>query len=176
MAKNYDYLFRLLLVGDSGVGKTCILIRFVENTYTSAYISTIGVDFKVRTLEIGELFDNCILCNRVKRRSSLHIALSYTEFSVIRRVRLLVRKLNPFAYLKGLVGLRLVALESFNKQEYWQWRRQDLSSVIYTMTKMSLQSLFKFAQQLHDFFVAYTLTWKEWLGFRWEIHLRTKRK
>lgn len=52
MAKNYDYLFRLLLVGDSGVGKTCILIRFVENTYTSAYISTIGVDFKVRTLEI----------------------------------------------------------------------------------------------------------------------------
>lgn len=118
MAKNYDYLFRLLLVGDSGVGKTCILIRFVENTYTSAYISTIGVDFKIRTLEIGELFDNCILCNRVKRRSSLHIALNYTEFSVIRRVRLVVRKLNHFAYLKGLVGLRLVALESFNKQEY----------------------------------------------------------
>ena len=89
MAKNYDYLFRLLLVGDSGVGKTCILIRFVENTFTSSYISTIGVDFKIRTLEIGELLDSCILYNRVKRRSSLHIALSYDKFSAIRRVRLL---------------------------------------------------------------------------------------
>lgn len=54
MAKNYDYLFRLLLVGDSGVGKTCILIRFVENTFSSSYISTIGIDFKIRTLEIGK--------------------------------------------------------------------------------------------------------------------------
>lgn len=53
MAKNYDYLFRILLVGDSGVGKTCILIRFVENTFTSSYINTIGIDFKIRTVEIG---------------------------------------------------------------------------------------------------------------------------
>lgn len=55
MAKNYDYLCRLLLVGDSGVGKTCILIRFVENTFTSSYIATIGIDFKIRTIEIGKL-------------------------------------------------------------------------------------------------------------------------
>ena len=55
MAKNYDYLFRLLLVGDSGVGKTCILIRFVEDTFNSSYISTVGIDFKIRTLEIGKL-------------------------------------------------------------------------------------------------------------------------
>lgn len=54
MSKNYDYLFRLLLVGDSGVGKTCILVRFVENTFTSSYISTIGIDFKIRTVEIGK--------------------------------------------------------------------------------------------------------------------------
>ena len=54
MAKNYDYLFRLLLVGDSGVGKTCILIRFVENTFSESYIATIGIDFKIRTLEIGK--------------------------------------------------------------------------------------------------------------------------
>lgn len=59
MAKNYDYLFRLLLVGDSGVGKTCILIRFVEDTFNSSYISTVGIDFKIRTLEIGKLL-GCI--------------------------------------------------------------------------------------------------------------------
>jgi len=52
------------LVGDSGVGKTCILIRFVENTFTSSYISTIGIDFKIRTLEIGTFKTAVRLCNR----------------------------------------------------------------------------------------------------------------
>lgn len=48
----YDYLFKILLVGDSGVGKSCLLLRFAEDSYTNSYISTIGVDFKIRTIEI----------------------------------------------------------------------------------------------------------------------------
>ncbi|KAF1744813.1 hypothetical protein MXB_78, partial [Myxobolus squamalis] len=47
-----DFLFKLLLVGDSGVGKSCILLRFAEDTHTETYMSTIGVDFKIRTIEI----------------------------------------------------------------------------------------------------------------------------
>lgn len=42
MAKTYDYLFKLLLIGDSGVGKTCILFRFSEDAFNSTFISTIG--------------------------------------------------------------------------------------------------------------------------------------
>ena len=49
----YDYLFKLLLIGDSGVGKSCLLLRFAEDTYIeSSHISTIGVDFKIHTIEL----------------------------------------------------------------------------------------------------------------------------
>jgi len=52
MAKSYDYLFKLLLIGDSGVGKTCVLFRFSEDAFNSTFISTIGIDFKIRTIEL----------------------------------------------------------------------------------------------------------------------------
>ncbi|XP_039271189.1 ras-related protein Rab-8B-like [Styela clava] len=50
--KTYDYLFKLLLIGDSGVGKTCVLFRFSEDQFNSTFISTIGIDFKIRTIEL----------------------------------------------------------------------------------------------------------------------------
>lgn len=52
MNNDYDYLFKLLLIGDSGVGKSCLLLRFAENAYSQDYVSTIGVDFKIRTIEL----------------------------------------------------------------------------------------------------------------------------
>ncbi|KAI6072255.1 Ras-related protein Rab-8A [Aix galericulata] len=44
MAKTYDYLFKLLLIGDSGVGKTCALFRFSEDAFNATFISTIVYD------------------------------------------------------------------------------------------------------------------------------------
>jgi len=49
---NADYLFKLLIVGDAGVGKSCLLLRFSDHIFTSNYISTIGVDFKIRTIDM----------------------------------------------------------------------------------------------------------------------------
>jgi hypothetical protein len=48
----YDYLFKLLIIGDSGVGKSCLLLRFSDDIFTDSFISTIGVDFKIKTVDI----------------------------------------------------------------------------------------------------------------------------
>jgi GTPase SAR1 family protein len=41
---------KYLVVGDSGVGKTSLLVRYCEDTFQSDYLSTIGVDFKIKRI------------------------------------------------------------------------------------------------------------------------------
>ncbi|KAK2196497.1 bifunctional Small GTP-binding protein domain/P-loop containing nucleoside triphosphate hydrolase/Small GTPase [Babesia duncani] len=52
-SRDYDHLFKLVLIGDSGVGKSCLLLRFADDTFTDSYITTIGVDFRFRTISVG---------------------------------------------------------------------------------------------------------------------------
>ena len=47
-----DYSFKLLIIGESGVGKTSILLRFTDDYFSDKFMSTIGVDFKVKELEV----------------------------------------------------------------------------------------------------------------------------
>ncbi|XP_031483245.1 ras-related protein RABE1c [Nymphaea colorata] len=49
---DYDYLIKLLLIGDSGVGKSCLLLRFSDDSFTTSFITTIGIDFKIRNIEL----------------------------------------------------------------------------------------------------------------------------
>ena len=51
MEPNYDYLFKIIIIGDSGIGKSSVLFRFADDVYNDSYISTIGVDFKIKTLK-----------------------------------------------------------------------------------------------------------------------------
>ena len=49
-----DNVFKILLIGNTNSGKSALLVRFVDNKYSDSYISTIGVDFKTKTLNIDD--------------------------------------------------------------------------------------------------------------------------
>ena len=52
MLKDYDEGFKVIIAGSSGVGKSSVLLRFVDNIYSKNLLSTIGVDFKFKTFDI----------------------------------------------------------------------------------------------------------------------------
>ena len=52
--EEYDFIFKVLLLGNSDVGKSSLLLRYVDSVWNDAFVPTIGVDFKVKTLTINE--------------------------------------------------------------------------------------------------------------------------
>ncbi|CAK86110.1 unnamed protein product (macronuclear) [Paramecium tetraurelia] len=53
MQQEYDYLFKILLIGNSAVGKSSLLLRFADNVFNESFLPTIGVDFKIRTFDLN---------------------------------------------------------------------------------------------------------------------------
>mmetsp|Transcript_9973 Transcript_9973/g.28038 ORF Transcript_9973/g.28038 Transcript_9973/m.28038 type:complete len:228 (-) Transcript_9973:88-771(-) len=52
-SSDHDYLFKILLIGSSGVGKSALLMRFASDIFHTSFASTIGVDFKIRTVDVA---------------------------------------------------------------------------------------------------------------------------
>ncbi|KAK2565141.1 GTP-binding protein ypt2 [Acropora cervicornis] len=50
--KDYELTYKILILGDSGVGKTCLIFRFIEDIFSDSYISTIGIDCRSRTVDL----------------------------------------------------------------------------------------------------------------------------
>lgn len=50
----YNYLIKILILGDAKVGKTSLLTRFTDNTFDESHTPTIGIDFKQRLMEVRE--------------------------------------------------------------------------------------------------------------------------
>lgn len=48
--QHFDYMFKILIIGNSSVGKTSFLFRYADDSFTSAFVSTVGIDFKVKTV------------------------------------------------------------------------------------------------------------------------------
>jgi Ras-related protein Rab-8A len=47
-------IVKIVIIGDSGVGKTNILLRFCDNDFKMSYSATIGVDFKIKVIKIND--------------------------------------------------------------------------------------------------------------------------
>ena len=50
-SKQKNVTLKYLVVGDSGVGKTCMLVRYCDENFQTDYLSTIGVDFKIKRIQ-----------------------------------------------------------------------------------------------------------------------------
>ncbi|KAG4304752.1 hypothetical protein PORY_001805 [Pneumocystis oryctolagi] len=110
-ARNYDYLIKLLLIGDSGVGKSCLLLRFSEDSFTPSFITTIGIDFKIRTIELD----------------GKRIKLQIWDTAGQERFRTITT-----AYYRGAMGILLVYditdEKSFNNVKLWVSNIQQYAS------------------------------------------------
>jgi Ras-related protein Rab-8A len=53
--EKYDYLVKVVIIGDTAVGKTNILLRYVNEEYKMTHITTIGVDFKIKTISVDDV-------------------------------------------------------------------------------------------------------------------------
>lgn len=73
----HDYIFRICLVGDSGVGKTSLLTRFCDNTFKESYNNTIGVDFRVVTLKYKNIITKLHVWDTAGQERFRSIALNY---------------------------------------------------------------------------------------------------
>ena len=49
-----EVLYKILLLGDSSVGKTCFLMRYTDNTFQEIHMSTIGLDYKLKNVQLDD--------------------------------------------------------------------------------------------------------------------------
>ncbi|CAF5086030.1 unnamed protein product, partial [Rotaria magnacalcarata] len=115
----YDYLLKILLIGDSGVGKSALLLRFADDTFSEAFLTTIGVDFKIRTIDYHgkkvklQIWDTAGQ-ERFRIITSSTFAISLEVFNSV---------FLSDAYYRGSHGFIVVyditSLESFQKIEMW---------------------------------------------------------
>jgi GTPase SAR1 family protein len=53
LMNSYHYLFKFIVIGDTGVGKSCVVLQFIENKTRIAHDVTIGVEFGAKTIKVG---------------------------------------------------------------------------------------------------------------------------
>ena len=79
--KQFDYTFKIVMIGDSGVGKSCILLRFADDKFNENFYATIGVDFRFKNITI----DNKSIKLQIVRKK-IFIILIIVGYSRARKI------------------------------------------------------------------------------------------
>ena len=107
--KNYDYLFKILTVGEFNVGKTSLILRFINDTFIETYMPTIGVDFFYKILDIENKIIAAQICSeQFKRlplgyyRNVLGIIIAYdiTEIKSFEKLKNWINDIKMYAHKK----------------------------------------------------------------------------
>lgn len=75
--EKYDMHIKLLMLGDQGVGKTCILLRYTHDSFSSTFITTIGIDFKIKTVDVDGLRTKLQIWDTAGQERFRNITVSY---------------------------------------------------------------------------------------------------
>ena len=129
MSNEPKYTFKILTLGESGVGKTCILRRFVENKFLKNHLATIGIDFRAKTIQINgyevklkiwdtageERFRN-ITNQYYKGADGIILVFDLTNFDTMNKIRDWYNQIKNNTSSND-IGLVLVANKSDLKRE-----------------------------------------------------------
>ncbi|XP_004452491.1 ras-related protein Rab-19 [Dasypus novemcinctus] len=139
--EHFDYLFKIILIGDSNVGKTCVVQHFKYGVYTVTRQNTIGVDFAVRSLEINgkkvkmQVWDTAgqerfqtITKSYYRSAHAAIIAYDLTRMSTLESVPHWIHELEKYG------AANLVIMLIGNKSDLWE-KRQVLFEDACTMAE-----------------------------------------
>ncbi|XP_006797100.1 ras-related protein Rab-26-like [Neolamprologus brichardi] len=94
----YDIAFKVMLVGDSGVGKTCLLVRFKDGAFLAgSFISTVGIDFRNKVMTIDAV--------KVKLQSALLLLYDVTNKASFDNIRAWLTEIHEYAQQDVVVML-----------------------------------------------------------------------
>ena len=113
-SKQFDYTFKIVMIGDSGVGKSCILLRFADDKFNENFYATIGVDFRFKNITV----DNKSVKLQIVRK--IIILINIIQWDTAGQERF---KTITSAYYRGAHGILIVYdvsdKKSFNHIKDW---------------------------------------------------------
>lgn len=95
---DYDYLFKVVLIGDSGVGKSNLLSRFTRNEFSLESKSTIGVEFATRSIRVDDKVVKAQIWDTAGQERYIYFpfSLSFSYYPLISNLLLLLRLVCSF--------------------------------------------------------------------------------
>lgn len=135
-----DRPIKVLLLGDSGVGKTCLMLRFSENKFTDSHVATVGIDFKLEKISVGnatvklqiwdtagqERFRNLTQAY-FRNAKAVMLVFDVTDLTSFQNIEVWLKQLEPYAG-SGIATL-LVGNKSDRERDLWEMTESQITEL-----------------------------------------------